>query len=421
MTKPGFDVAVIGAGVFGAWTAYQLRLAGADVVLVDAYGPGNSRASSGGESRIIRLGYGPDEIYTLMVQRSLAVWQELFNRTGNSQLFQPTGVLWLARENDPYCEATLATFTRCGVAHERMESNDILRSYPQLDPGPASWGILEPGSGVLMARRAVQGVLAEARALGVTYEQEKALPPEPRYRTGSGPGSSSGQPARGSDSDRVAGGTNNTSVEHHNGKLSSLPTASGGEIRANEFVFACGPWLPKIFPSLLAELIHVTRQEVFFFGVPADAVTGFGPEDMPAWIDFNDLVYGIPNLDQRGFKIAIDEHGPAFDPDTGERIVSPEGLAAVRACLTRRMPALANAPVTETRVCQYENTSNGDFLIDRHPAFENVWLVGGGSGHGFKHGPAIGEHVAALISGDASVEPRFSLATKQIVQHRRVF
>ena len=142
---------------------------------------------------------------------------------------------------------------------------------------------------------------------------------------------------------------------------------------------------------------------------------------MPAWIDFNDLVYGIPNLDNRGYKIAIDAHGPEFDPDTGDRLVSTEGLTAVRAYVARRLPMLRDMPVTETRVCQYENTSNGDFLIDRLPSLENVWVVGGGSGHGFKHGPAIGEYVAALISGASKVEARFTLATKEKGQQRMVY
>jgi monomeric sarcosine oxidase len=391
-TDQTFDVAVVGAGVFGAWTAFQLSRAGAKVVLVDAYGPGNSRASSGGESRMIRMGYGPDEIYTRMAQRSFALWQELFDhigRTGiSSRLFQPTGILWLARENDPYCEATLETFARTTLRFERLERVELLRRYPQLELGSITWGIFEPDSGVLMARKAVRAIVAEAQSSGVTYLEAAALAP-------------AADAARDS-------------------KLNSVETVSGRSIFAEEFVFACGPWLPKLFPTLLAELIHVTRQEVFFFGVPAGDYR-FAPERMPAWIDFNDLVYGIPNLDNRGLKIAIDAHGPQFDPDTGERIVSNEGLAAVRAYLACRMPVLADAPVTETRVCQYENTSNGDFMIDRHPAYENVWLVGGGSGHGFKHGPAVGEHVAALISGDAKVEPRFALATKEKVQQRKVY
>ncbi len=401
-TNQTFDVAVVGAGVFGSWTAYQLRRAGAEVVLVDAYGPGNSRASSGGESRMIRMGYGPDQVYTRMAQRSLALWQQLFDQIDPTEisprLFQPTGILWLARESDPYCEATLETLQRCQVRYEHLERAELFRRYPQLELGSSNavtWGILEPDSGVLMARQAVQAVVAQARNDGVVYLNEAILPDI----TSSSPG-------------RLGKELNWQSVK----------TASGREIFANKFVFACGPWLPKIFPALLGQLIHVTRQEEFFFGAPAgEASSRFSPERMPAWIDFNDLVYGVPNLDNRGFKIAIDAHGPPFDPDTGDRLVSPESLAAVRAYLARRMPLLAKAVVTETRVCQYENTSNGDFLIDRHPAFENVWLVGGGSGHGFKHGPAVGEHVTALISGDAKVEPRFALATKERVQQRKVY
>jgi len=385
-----FDVAVVGAGVFGAWTALQLSRAGARVILIDAYGPGNSRASSGGESRIIRMGYGPDEIYTRMAQRSFVLWQGLFDQIGPdaSGHFQPSGVLWLAGENDLYCEATLQTFTRAGIRFEKLDRDDLARRYPQLATDGMAWGILEPDSGVLMARKAVAATVAAAQKSGVVYLEEAVL--GPMNETG------------------------------HDSRPSYMQTVSGRRIFADKFVFACGPWLPKLFPILLADLILVTRQEVFFFGVPAGD-DSFAPEHMPAWIDFNDLVYGIPNLDNRGFKMAIDAHGAPFDPDSGERIVSNDGLAAVRTYLARRVPALADAPVVETRVCQYENTSNGDFLIDRHPAYENVWLAGGGSGHGFKHGPAVGEHVAGLVSGDSKVEPRFSLMTKEKVQARKVF
>jgi len=142
---------------------------------------------------------------------------------------------------------------------------------------------------------------------------------------------------------------------------------------------------------------------------------------MPTWIDFNDLVYAMPNLDGRGFKFAIDAHGEKFDPDSGERVVSVSGLKAAREYLAKRVPRLADAPVTESRVCQYENTWNGDFLIDRHPAIENVWVVGGGSGHGFKHGPLVGEYVAGMILDRGTPEPRFSLQSKQRVQNREVY
>jgi sarcosine oxidase len=362
-----YDVAVAGAGVFGAWTAYVLRRSGAKVLLLDAYGPGNSRASSGGESRLIRLGYGPDEIYTRSAQRSLVLWRELCG-----SLFHDTGVLWMAHEQDAYCEAMLSVFQHVGVRHEKLDRKELEHRFPQIAFKGVARGIVEPDAGVMMARRAVQAVVEQARAIGVEYVQEAALPP-PDTR-----------------------------------------------IQADRFVFACGPWLKKIFPELLGELIHVTRQEVFFFGVPPGD-NRFGPGRLPAWIDFNDLVYGVPNLDGRGFKMAIDAHGSEFDPDTGDRVVTEAGLNAARSYLAQRMPLLADAPVMESRVCQYENTSNGDFLIDRHPQFENVWIVGGGSGHGFKHGPAVGEYVAAMMAGRGTPEPRFSLATKQRVQSRQVY
>jgi monomeric sarcosine oxidase len=372
-----YDVAVIGAGVFGAWTAYKLRQAGASVLLLDGYGPGNSRASSGGESRMIRMGYGPDEIYSRMAQRSLAFWQTLFGE--RYRLLVKTGILWLARDEDPYCEATLATLGRLGVNHEKLGHDEIARRYPQITLGAVTWGILEPDSGVLLARRAVQAVATEARAIGVEYRE--------------------------------------AAIAFDNG---AIRTASGEQIVADRFVFACGPWLPKLFPELLGERIYVTRQEVIFLGVPPGD-DRFNAEVMPCWIDFNDLVYALPNIEGRGFKIAIDAHGPEFDPDTGQRVVTESGLVAAREYLALRVPTLAGAPVSETRVCQYENTSNGDFLIDQHPGFENVWLVGGGSGHGFKHGPAVGEYVTQMLSGDGTPEPRFSLASKQRVQERKVF
>jgi sarcosine oxidase len=379
-----YDVAVVGAGVFGAWTAYQLRRSGKRVVLLDAYGAGNSRSSSGDESRIIRMGYGADEIYTRSALRSLQLWRELFARV-DQPLFHQTGVLWLAHEDDPYAVKTAETLEKVGIPFERLTTAEVSQRYPQIGLERISWAMLEPNSGVLMARRAVQAVTFAAIKTGVEYFQDAVKTPD------------------------------------GSGSLNEITTTSGQRISAGNYVFACGPWLPKIFPDLLADRIHPTRQEVFYFGTPSGDRSFTAPA-LPTWIDFKGEAYCLPDTEGRGIKIAVDRHGIKFDPDSGDRVVTSEGLVEVRECLARRLPALKDAPVTEARVCQYENTSNGDFLIDLHPRFDNVWLVGGGSGHGFKHGPVVGEYVTARIAGsNERIEPRFSLATKASEHNRTVF
>ncbi|MDB5720117.1 MAG: FAD-dependent oxidoreductase, partial [Alphaproteobacteria bacterium] len=151
--------------------------------------------------------------------------------------------------------------------------------------------------------------------------------------------------------------------------------------------------------------------------------TRFEPNALPGWADFNagDMFYGFPDLEGRGFKIAHDRHGPPIDPDVGDREPSEAALAEVRAYMERRFPALAGRPLNEARVCQYENSDSGDFLIDRHPTRPNIVLVGAGSGHGFKHGPAVGRYAAQLVSASlGAAEPRFSLASKGERQNRAV-
>jgi len=380
-----YDVAVIGAGVFGAWTAYHLRAAGLKVVLLDAYGAAHSRSSSGGESRILRMGYGADEIYTRSAMRSLRLWQA-FCRESGQPLWHQTGVLWTAVEGDLYTEHTRLTLALCGAQFETLSPMELKSRYPQMDFAPDAWGTFEPESGALMARQAVAALVADTVRHGVEFLREAVAPP------------------------------------HGAGSLQEVQTVSGGRIRAGTFVFACGAWLPKVFPEFLAKRIEPTRQEAFFFGTPPGDAR-FAPPAMPVWIDFSDPrgPYGFPDLENRGVKVALDRHGPPIDPDIADRVPSAESLAAARDCLGQRLPALRHAPLVEARVCQYENTSNGDFLIDRHPDFANVWLAGGGSGHGFKHGPAVGEYVAARILHGGPVDPRYCLAAKAETQHRTVF
>lgn len=378
-----FDTIVAGAGVFGSWIALHLAKRGQRVLLLEAHGPAHSRASSGGESRIIRMSYGPDEIYTRWSQNSLRQWKELFAAT-NENLFYQTGVLWLSSGNDATLTASRAVLTRNGIHHQLFERLQLERLYPQMNFDGISRGLLEPESGVLLARRAVAATVQAATRHDVQFQIAQIQSPR--------------------DSQRV---------------LQYIETASTERISAVNFVFACGPWLGKLFPEILGSRIFPTRQEVFFFATPPGD-TRFAPPSLPTWLFQSDEVYGMPDLESRGLKIACDTHGQQIDPDTQSRLVSPEGAAWARSFVARRFPTLAHSPIVETRVCQYENTSSGDFLIDRHPHFSNVWFAGGGSGHGFKHGPAVGEYTASLILGEATGEPRFALATKATQQNRAV-
>jgi glycine/D-amino acid oxidase-like deaminating enzyme len=203
------------------------------------------------------------------------------------------------------------------------------------------------------------------------------------------------------------------------GRLAALRTVGGGTIHARQVVFACGPWLGRLLPDALGGRLFPTRQEVFYFGAaPGDA--RFAAPALPVWLDFGRDYYGLPDLDGRGFKIAHDAHGETVDPDTQDRAPTAARVEHARAFLAQRFPALAGAPLVGAEVCQYENTSNGDLVLDRHPAFDNAWIAGGGSGHGFKHGPAVGAYLAARVLGGATVEPRFALAGKGVVQRREV-
>jgi sarcosine oxidase len=380
------DVIVVGAGVFGAWTATRLRAAGRKVMLVDAWGPANARASSGGESRLTRGAYGADEVYTRMALDSLEDWRALSARADLPILHQ-SGILFFFPEAQPYLEETMRAHRRLGLPTEMLDAGEMRRRFPQIDFNGIAAGLYEPCFGALMARRAVQMLVGAFVQDGGAYRQAQVVPPD-------GAGTA----------------------------LPQLTLSTSETLRADQFVFACGAWLGRLFPALLGRRIFPTRQEVFFFAPPpGDA--HYGPAHLPGWADFNagDMYYGFPDLEGRGVKIAHDRHGPPIDPDAGDRIPSDQALAEVRAFMARRFPALAGQPLNEARVCQYENSSNGDFLIDRHPRWENVVLVGAGSGHGFKHGPAVGRYAADLVLGQLRVaEPRFSLATKAEVQARAI-
>ena len=365
-------VVVVGAGAFGGWTALALLRAGMRVTVVDAWGAGHSRASSGGETRVIRAVYNGVPIYSEMAVRAFALWREAEQRWNRQVLFR-TGALWMCTTDDSYVRRSIGPMKAVGLSVEELSPDDAARRYPQMGFRDVRTVFFEPEAGFLTARAACELVRETIVREGGEYKQAWVRP---------GP---------------TAGA-----------RLSRITLSDGSTLEADRFVFACGPWMAQVFPEVIGRRIVATRQEVFFFGTPAgDKQYDFGA--LPVWVHIGDrLVYGVPGHERRGLKVADDTAGEEVDPTAMERAPSAAGLAAARSILRERFPALAGAPLVEARVCQYEASSDGHFLVDRHPALENVWLVGGGSGHGFKMGPALGEHVAALVQGLTAVNPLFA-------------
>lgn len=372
-SKP--HVAVVGAGVFGGWTALHLLERGARVTLLDAWGPGNSRASSGGETRIMRGTYGPDQPYTQLAARSLKLWQK-YERLWKRQFLHRTGVLWIvSSRDDSYERGSLAMLRDACIKFQEFSTPEMKKRWPQINFAGVHWGIYEPECGYLDARASCQAVVDAFIVAGGTYRQLAVSP---------------------------------SGLEDV--PLLSLTLSDGSRLKADYYVFACGPWLGKLFPESVGAIIRPTKQDIFFFGPPAGD-SRFTDTHLPVWGDHGErFFYGIPSSDRRGFKVADDTRGSAFDPTCGERVVSQATLKRVREYLAVRFPAMKDAPLIETRVCQYEQTPDSNFILDRHPRMDNVWLLGGGSGHGFKHGPALGEMTAELILKDGEADASWRLA-----------
>ena len=365
-------VAVIGAGALGGWTALHLQRAGVSVTLLDAWGPGNARASSGGETRIIRTVYGPTRRYVEMAARALILWDE-WDRSVGRTFFRRTGVLWLSGADDSYVRHSLPILRDLHLSYEELTPTAAAARWPQIGFEGISSVCLEHDGGYLLARLACEAVVREFVRIGGTYRQTAV----------------------------VAIGAN--------GERPDVRLSDGSRLDADRYVCACGPWLGRLFPDVVGQRIASTRQEVFYFGTPGGD-DRFLESCLPAWIEAGEpFMYGIPGNLHRGFKVADDARGPEFDPTSGDRTPSPDGVRTVRGYLRRRFPALAEAPVLGAEVCQYENSPDGHFIVDRHPAMPDVWIAGGGSGHGYKMGPAFGEMLARWVREDAAPDPFFAL------------
>ena len=376
---PPCSITVIGAGAFGGWTALFLLRNGYKVTLVDAWGAGNSRSSSGDETRVIRSTYGANETYFDLNVRALSLWKENQQRWGKQLLFQ-VGVLWFCYdEKVEMIDATLPFMKKHGLEYRYFSKTEAAKQYPQVNVDDLHHLVLDTEGGYLKAR---EGAIAVREAFvqeGGRFVQAYAQPGDIR-----------------------------------SGKLASICLSDGTTLHADAYVFACGPWLGKLFPDILDQVVTCTKQEAYYFGIPYQYAGIF--DNMPAWIDVDgsDYYYGIPGNASRGFKIGVDKRGEGFDPTAGERQLNPEVLRKARDFIGHRFPWLKEAPLAENRVCPYENSPDGNFILDTHPEADNCWFLGGGSGHGYKHGPALGELAAQIITGRQQLHPLFQLSRLSI-------
>jgi sarcosine oxidase len=348
---------VVGAGVFGASVARHLAGDGWTVTLVEQAEPAHPKATSGADTRVLRYGHGDAAWYMRLAWRAHALWRELEQETG-AELLAERGVLWLGGEGNEFLAQSEGHLRAEGIPVERLDLADAAALYPSFDANDLGVALLEPAGGVLLARKAVQALVDSARARGATWRQGRAVPHGAGVRL------------------------------------------DGEVLTADRVVWACGPWLPKLFGGLVQ--MRVARVE--------DRYLDAGPAwaGVPVWMDYDVGFYGLPDVGW-GVKAAQDQPEEDYDPDTGSRALDPAEEQRIRKKLANRFPALADAPTTGGKVCQYELTVDNEFIIAPHPEHDGVWILGGGSGHGFKHGPALGEYVASLLDGRAAPEPRFGL------------
>jgi len=350
---------VVGAGAFGAATADALARRGWAVTVVEQYAPANARGSSGDRTRLLRVGHGEAEEhedlhYIRSAARGIALWRALSD-AGPAPLLVPTGLVWLAAAEDGVEARAAARMRKAGAPFERLDPQETAALFPSLAVDDVAWSLHEPDACVIRAGTAVEALLRRAAEHGARVLLDRAAP--------AGPGTVS-----------VAGGT----------------------LAADAVVWACGAWLGALFPALAP--VRPTWQDVLHWAAPP------AWRDGPAWFDDRAGLYGFPDVDGLGVKAVSHHPGPAFDLDRDARVPQPARAAEVAAYLGRRFPALAGAGLLWARVMPYEMTPDSHFVAG--PAdVAGHWLLGGGSGHGFKHAPALGEHLADLVEGRAEVVP----------------
>ncbi len=403
---------VIGGGAWGGWTSLHLRRRGARVTMIDAYGSGNSKASSGAETRGIRSSYGDrasaGELWTAWARTAIQRWSDFddeYAKEFHTKFFHRTGDVICRTKPEPFVTRTIELWKAQGVKHEVIDGAEVMKRWPVIDAHDIEIAVTEPDAGVARARAATQAVASIAQREGVQLVIGRARP---------GP---------------VV-----------NGVMDGVVLEDGRVIRGDSYVFCCGPWLRKMFPSILENRMRVPLGYVCYFGVP-EGDRRFSYPNLPSY-NFPGVT-GWPALpvDLRGFRVrgAIAPPPPKdgspeamaaaerasdastidlaqTDPDTSSRWMSQTRVDGSRRFVQARFPLLADAPLVETRSCHYESSVNRDFIIDHLPGMSNAWIAGVGQAEGFKFGPVVGDYIAQRVlgyPGDPAMAAAFKFPTAE--------
>lgn len=368
-----YDIAIIGAGVMGAAAACEAAGNGARVALIDQARLPNPRAASTDHSKVFRFAY-PDTLYARLAVDALAGWRAIEAETG-THLLTPTGLLLMGQAESTLESETAAALRALHLDAEMMTSREAAMRFPQFNPAAFAHAAFDPSGAITHAERAVQTMIALARRRGATVIE----------------------------SARVIG------TEQTPGANVKIITDAGEALECRRAMIATGPWTRRAVPAL-ADTLVTTRQEVVYFE-PRENPEAFAVGRLPIFIDFGSGFYGFPIHHANAIKVGNHHRGRPVEMDD-DRAVGDDFIARCRDFFADFIPALATADVTETRVCVYNNTPDEDFIIDWHGGIENVLLVTGFSGHGFKFAPVVGRISAELLlTGQTTTDiTRFSLA-----------
>ena len=364
------DMIVIGAGCFGGWTALNLQRQGYKVRLIDAWGPGNSRSTSGDETRGVRSSYGDRAgeqaaVWGRWAKRSMGKWRDwdaTWGREMKIQLFFTTGdLIARATTTDAFIRNNKTMWDKIGARYEVLTKDEVRYRYPQFQLEDMEAFLFEPEAGFVRARRSCEAVAGVFRQFGGELEITRAWP-----------------------------------TTQQGGKMPALQTSRGDLVSAGTYVFACGPWLRKVFPVLLGNRMRTPMGSVYYFGSPAGEYRMQYP-NCPTFNFPGATGWPSPPDDNLGFRVRGGGGAQGTDPDVTERVFDKAAMQRTVDFTNLRFPLLRNAPVLKEHACHYESGSGGNFIIDKHPDMSNVWIVGSGMAEGFKQGPVIGEYAANRI------------------------